>query len=181
MGIAQALIDNGSSVNLISETLVSRLGVKVQPMPNSGNAVLQGANGASMSLRGFVPDIVCQGPEGYETTIRNVLVVGKLIHEVILGIPWLQAVNPSIDWATRKITIPGPSHSYTFSWSEFPPRQSSIQLLSYKQARRHLRRSGNCLIGLLKATTQTTMSVNSVDYHKSTDGCVEQCRNELLL
>ena len=26
-------------------------------------------------------------------------------HEVILGIPWLEKVNPSIDWNSRKITI----------------------------------------------------------------------------
>ena len=26
-------------------------------------------------------------------------------HEVILGIPWLEKVNPSIDWNSQKITI----------------------------------------------------------------------------
>ena len=60
--------------------------------------------------RGFAPDatVVTAG-----LTVRVGLTVTNLLHEVdlVLGINWLQLVNPVVDWSSGKIYLPNAVHT----------------------------------------------------------------------
>ena len=56
-------------------------------------------------------------------------------HEVILGIPWLEKVNPSIDWNSRKITI-GKEKSKKSTPKQKKTPMIEICKLSQKQMRK---------------------------------------------
>ena len=55
-------------------------------------------------------------------------------HEVILGIPWLEKVNPSIDWNSQKITI-GKKKSRTSTPKQGKTPMIEICKISQKQVR----------------------------------------------
>ena len=59
----------------------------------------------------------------------------SISHEVILGIPWLEKVNPSIDWNSQKITI-GKEKSRKFTPKQGKTPMIEICKLSQKQMRK---------------------------------------------
>ena len=60
--------------------------------------------------RGFVPDVpvVTAG-----LTVKVGLTVTNLLHEVdlVLGVNWLELVNPVIDWSSGKVYLPNAVHT----------------------------------------------------------------------
>ena len=60
--------------------------------------------------RGYVPDvpIVTAG-----LTVKVGLMVTNLLHEVdlVLGMNWLQLVNPIVDWGSGRLYIPNAVHT----------------------------------------------------------------------
>ena len=59
----------------------------------------------------------------------------SILHEVILGIPWLEKVNPSIDWNSQKITI-GKEKSKKSTPKQGKTPMIEICKLSQKQMRK---------------------------------------------
>ena len=97
----RALIDSGATRCFISSGAVLPLGLK----STSEDTLLELGNGDRILSRGKVNDVpvVTAG-----LSVKLDLTVTKLLHSVdlVLGINWLQTVNPIIDWRGARMFLP---------------------------------------------------------------------------
>ena len=97
----RALIDSGATRCFISSGAVLPLGLK----STSEDTLLELGNGDRILSRGKVNDVpvVTAG-----LSVKLDLTVTKLLHDVdlVLGINWLQTVNPIIDWRGARMFLP---------------------------------------------------------------------------
>ena len=102
----RALIDSGATRCFVTPSCVAAVGLKGTPQ----DIFLELGNGQKYLSRGHVPDatVVTAG-----LTVRVGLTVTNLLHEVdlVLGINWLQLVNPVVDWSSGKIYLPNAVHT----------------------------------------------------------------------
>ena len=93
----RALIDNGATKCFVTPTCVTAVGLKGTPR----DVFLELGNGEKYLSRGYVPEVleVAAG-----LTVKIGLTITNLLHEVdlVLGINWLQLVNPVL---TRAVHI----------------------------------------------------------------------------
>ena len=87
------LIDSGASLNLIHENLVSALGLITYPCQPIHVSI---ANGSKLLHANRIVSLkfILAGVEHQETF----LVAPLRNNQMILGMPWLERVNPDIDW-----------------------------------------------------------------------------------
>ena len=97
----RALIDSGATRYFVTPACVMTVGSKGQPH----DTFLVLGNGEKFLSRGYVPDVpvVTTG-----LTVKIGLTVTILLHEVdlVLGINWLQLVNPVVDWSGARLYVP---------------------------------------------------------------------------
>ena len=97
----KALIDSGATVCFVTLVCVTTCGLKA----NRHDIFLELGNKEKFLSRGFIPDvpIVTAG-----LRFKTVLTVTNLLYEVdvVLGITWLQQVNPVVDWGSGKLYVP---------------------------------------------------------------------------
>ena len=102
----RALIDSGATRCFITPACITTVGLKGIPR----DIFLELGNGQKYLSRGFVPDtpIVTAG-----LTVKVGLTVTNLLHEVdlVLGVNWLELVNPVIDWSSGKVYLPNAVHT----------------------------------------------------------------------
>ena len=88
----RALIDSGATRCFITPSCISAVGLKGEPR----DVFLELGNGEKFLSRGHFPEVpvVTTG-----LTMKRGLTVTNLFHEVdlVLGINWLQLVNPIVD------------------------------------------------------------------------------------
>jgi len=93
-----ALVDSGSDDDLIARPLAKAFGFRVEPMPIGK---IEGLNGDPGPLWGVVEttiqitDTIGQK----QSTKRRLFITDMPGIDMILGIPWLNEVNPQINWA----------------------------------------------------------------------------------
>ena len=99
----KALLDSGASLNLIHEDLVRALGLTTQPCHPIYVTI---ANGSKLihANRVVTLKFTLGGVEHHETFL--VAPLGS--NQMILGMPWLERVNPNIDWKKRTFTYCDP-------------------------------------------------------------------------
>ena len=97
----KALIDSGATRCFVTPACVTTCGLKAKPR----DVFLELGNGEKFLSRGFIPDVpvVTAG-----LTVKIGLTVTNLLHEVdlVLGMTWLQLVNPVVDWGSGKLYVP---------------------------------------------------------------------------
>ena len=97
----KALIDSGATRYFVTAPCVAADGLKGIPR----DIFLELGNGEKNLSRGYVPDVpvVTVG-----LTVKIGLTVINLLHDVdlVLGIIWLQLVNPVVDWCDAKLYLP---------------------------------------------------------------------------
>ena len=102
----RALIDSGATRCFITPACITAVGLKGIPR----DIFLELGNGQKYLSRGFVPDapVVTAG-----LTVKVGLTVTNLLHEVdlVLGVNWLELVNPVIDWSSGKVYLPNAVHT----------------------------------------------------------------------
>ena len=102
----KALIDSGATRCFVTPSYVAKVGLKGIPR----DVFLELGNGEKYLSRGYVPEvpIVTAG-----LTVKIGLTVTNLLHEVdlVLGINWLQLVNPVVDWGGGKLYVPNAVHT----------------------------------------------------------------------
>ena len=95
----QAYIDSGSTANFISASLAQRMNIAV----SAEGPDFQLADGSTMKMQGKLDKFkFSSGSMKFE---EPVYIFPGLAHEVLLGTPWLQKHNPSIDWTTGEISV----------------------------------------------------------------------------
>ena len=82
------------------------MGLKGQPQ----DTFLELGNRQKFLSRGLVPDVLVVTAG---LTVRVGLTVTSLLHEVdlVLGVNWLQLVNPVVDWGSGKVYLPNAVHT----------------------------------------------------------------------
>ena len=93
-----ALIDSGASLNFIHEHIVSLLQIPTEPCTPVRVALADGRI-LTHSNRQVTLNVTIAGiPQ------RHTFFVAPIgIHTMILGMPWLEHINPLIDWRLKKV------------------------------------------------------------------------------
>lgn len=101
-------MDSGSIGNYFSAPCQAALGIEVYPKHDFEQLTL--ADGSIVHVQGYVQfNLVCGG---YKSNM--IAWVFHTLHwELILGILWLVNENPTIDWATSKVTMEKNDETFT--------------------------------------------------------------------
>lgn len=113
-----ALLDTGATRNFVSTRLARKLKTFLRqkenpyplrmadntPVDYNGGWVTEELDGVKLSVD--------------KRTERLTLDVVKTEHDVVLGMPWLVAANPWIDWTTRQLHAVGDDDQYLEYWEE---------------------------------------------------------------
>ena len=102
----KTLIDSGATRCFVTPSCVARVGLKGMPQ----DVFLELGNGQKYLSRGYVPDIPIATAG---LVVKMDLTVTNLLHEVdlVLGMNWLQLVNPVVDWGGERLYIPNVVHT----------------------------------------------------------------------
>ena len=102
----KTLIDSGATRCFVTPSCVTKVGLKGLPR----DVFLELGNGQKYLSRGYVPDVPIVTAE---LTVKIGLTVTNLLHEVdlVLGMNWLQLINPVIDWGSGRLHIPNAVHA----------------------------------------------------------------------
>ena len=123
----RALIDSGATRCFITPSCITAVGLKGIPR----DVFLELGNGEKYLSRGYVPDVpvVTAG-----LTVKVGLTVTNLLHEVdlVLGINWLQLVNPVVDWSGARLYVPNAVHTALLqgNWLEGHVQSGTVTVLS---------------------------------------------------
>ena len=132
----RALIDSGATRCFIASGALLPLGLK----STSEDTLLELGNGDCILSRGKVNDVpvVTAG-----LSVKLDLTVTKLLHSVnlVLGINWLQTVNPIIDWRGARMFLPeslGTSFLAGF-WLDAVEKIGTVQVMQDKDKLQEIR------------------------------------------
>ena len=107
---AKALVDSGSELNLVSQLFVKESGWQLRPDGNATEAI-DGYDVQAYSSLKITTSITDQN--GKAKTQRIEFMAADIKgYDIVLGDPWLQTHNPSVDWI-------GKTWAYT-EWSNPP-------------------------------------------------------------
>lgn len=93
---AEALIDCGSAINVLSSRQAEAAGVTVEDTPARRRAVM--ADGSTVDIKGVARNVQVRIGDVSQYVTFDVL---DTTRDVILGMKWLKKVNPHIDWKLR--------------------------------------------------------------------------------
>ena len=103
----QALVDSGADTNLISESIIKKLDLRVTK--KSHPIAIFGADGCSLQPAGITEEIYLTFSHqlsAFETHVDRDChfdILKSPIYDVILGLPWLRRHQPQIDWSGSKV------------------------------------------------------------------------------
>ena len=96
----KVLVDCGATTNFVASGLVTRHPLWRQTIMNADIILADGSKGKSSAAVSVPLNILGQDQE------VPCLVLSSMLNDVILGLPWLEATNPKIDWRNRSISVP---------------------------------------------------------------------------
>ena len=94
----QALIDSGATLNFINESLVSALSLATESCSPIQVSLADGRVLAHSNRQVTLKFTIAGVPQ-----IQTFIVAPLGIHSIILGMPWLETVNPDIDWKLKSV------------------------------------------------------------------------------
>ena len=98
-----AMIDSGASGSFISADFVRRTGIATRRMKYGGYG-LTAVDGSQLPrVDSETMPLVLAFPGHTETITLDVLPMAR--HDIVLGTPWLEEHNPSMDWRKRVLTF----------------------------------------------------------------------------
>ena len=99
-----ALVDSGATENFLDHDTAKRLGIT--PKELSTPRIMNNIDGTT-NQTGLVKHYYdFRLKMGENETIQRFYIGGIGMDRFILGFPWLQEFNPSIDWTRKKLTGP---------------------------------------------------------------------------
>lgn len=98
----EVLIDSGSSLSIIDESVLKVLGILPEQLQPWHNAPLRTANGSPLEIFGLLELRVLSHPY---SIAHEFVVAASLAHKVILGQDFLLAGKPMIDYKSKTITF----------------------------------------------------------------------------
>ena len=131
----RALIDSGATRCFVTPACITAVGLKGIPR----DVFLELGNGQKYLSRGYVPEVpVVTGG----LTVRVGLTVTNLLHDVdlVLGVNWLELVNPVVDWHHGKLYLPNAINTALLQgqWLEDHVQAGTVTVLAGQEALRQL-------------------------------------------
>jgi predicted aspartyl protease len=106
-----AMIDSGATALFVSKRFVQRHHIICSPLPNTiALHNIDGSKNKAGSLTHFACLTLTIGSWNEPT---DFLVMDLGPENIILGLPWLKKVNPTIDWDSGEIEIPNSPEQFT--------------------------------------------------------------------
>ena len=134
-------VDSGASFNGVSSDLVSKLGLEIMEYPDRPLQITLGANTSSTIPRRIVQVVILV--EGFDPYPLFCFVLPLPPScDLLLGLPWLKAVNPVINWNQGTVN----SRGFSIPVEIIPPadtsgrivKSDSVEALQYIQHMNHL-------------------------------------------
>ena len=97
----QVMINLGSAGNFISPATIQKYGLKTHMCDTP--LLVTHVQGGSVGVVSKQLTLMMSKGSHQETLTLDVVPLGR--HMIILGMPWLEVHNPSMDWKTHKITF----------------------------------------------------------------------------
>ena len=95
--VVVAMVDSGATALFISERFVRKNRIRTCPLQREIPLYnIDGSKNRNGEITRFASLQLCVGGQSKH---REFLVTDLGLEEVVLGLPWLREVNPSIDWA----------------------------------------------------------------------------------
>ena len=94
---AVALVDSGTTHCFMSEALMTKFGLPVKPGVGMDVTLADGSQVLVLKTC-LVPLVVCSAHCQALHCVVECRVLPQLNHDIVLGVDWLQATNPVIDW-----------------------------------------------------------------------------------
>ena len=95
-----ALIDSGTTMNFINERIVASLGLETEPCTPTRVVLVDGRTLAhsnrQVTLKFSIARVI---------QTQTFLVASIGVHSIILGMPWLEYTNPTIDWRFKTVQL----------------------------------------------------------------------------
>ena len=154
-----ALIDSGASRSFINANLVKSLGVKPLPTAHSVQVTLADKRVLDASL--CLPRVKMK-LEGVPTW-TTLYVLEDLDDDIILGMDWLERVNPLINWSEKSVTFNGRT---VFCSAEPLPktlRSPTADVISKKQLKRLIVKGDDVFCVFLRKMDSKPSSSSSFD------------------
>ncbi len=103
----QAMIDSGATISFMHQNLAQQYDLPVAKQ----SLQISLANGSTHVSQTATTLVMQSSPEHFSTQTFQLITLGN--YSIILGMDWLRAHNPQIDWEKRTITMPC-IHQHTF-------------------------------------------------------------------
>jgi hypothetical protein len=110
--VVKSMLDSGSHLNIITPMLAKQYKLQVEPLPT---ALAKFINGSSATVYGITNiNITVQDSRGkHHTTMAPFVVMESVYDSIILGMPWLEAVNPRVNYREKRfVFIPQVKEQY---------------------------------------------------------------------
>lgn len=103
---ATFMADTGASINCTSSEFVTKHGLAVVPLRKTDPTEVRLADNSVIPITGRLSHATFRiGDYADSAANHDIYVVGIRGFDVILGYPWLQKVNPDVDWQTGCLTV----------------------------------------------------------------------------
>jgi hypothetical protein len=142
--VLKVLVDSGASHNFVAASTVSRL--SLPHVQDNGITVVLG-NGSKQDGSHVVPALTYRIGSFKDT--RDFRVTKLSGYDLILGKPWLTALNPDVDWVGNIIQLCKGGVEYILAPKQFNRSADEVGLISVMQLKRHLRKGATCYLAML--------------------------------
>jgi len=167
------LIDSGASGDFISSSFVRKFQLRQQSLPSRQLVTL--ADGAQQSANGCTPNVRVSISTYSEPATFTILPLSG--YDVILGMPWLERVNPQVSWRNKRVQFHRGSTHHVLEPS------STVHLLAAREVNMAVRKKeveSMCLIHHLSqdGATDWSLRLNSIQSSSPADTKRKQVLSE---
>jgi hypothetical protein len=124
-----ALIDSGSSGDFISSTFVQNHNIPTQASPQTSVVIL--ADGTRQETSRMVAS-ASLSIASYKTEV-DLMVLPLEQYDIILGMPWLEHVNPRIDWKRKELGLNVAGQTLSIHTDTEPKKPTKVRKQKQKQ------------------------------------------------
>ena len=175
------LIDCGASSNFVSTEFVKNNNLRISTTSIVHTVTL--ADGSKKASDGIL-EHACINIGTY-TDHFDFIVLPLPKYDAILGLSWLQSLNPTIDWIKQSISLTHDGHRHSFTADSDPAPYHSTKnllntlLITKASLKQSLRRQDVELLIIVQHTSDTSIHLSSID-HTTESGTYTDHRKSLL-
>jgi hypothetical protein len=167
------LFDGGASVDAIRGAFVRSIGLTI----NQSKQHVTYADGRAVQSPGTCT--VRLRINAYKLQRTFVVVDDELVHDIILGKPWLTEVNPSIDWVNNVVWVKQGGQLHRLA-EPITGSSKHVPVISAMQMRRAVRKGCHSILAIVKTKDLDSTTLDQPDLSHVTDSNFKAALQEAL-